>query len=209
LAIPLLVGPSTLAALLLLQRTSPADTRSLLIAVTIAWALSGRADADEWRGRIPETMSYYELLLRLAAAVASGAIIGLDRELRRKPAGLRTMALVGLGSAVFILDTIDPSRASYSDSTSRVTQGIVTGIGFLGAGAILRGTGEDTVRGLTTAASIWLAAATGIACGLANWPLVLGSCTLGVLILITSPVERVLHNRRRTDLRIETHPDAH
>ena len=113
------------------------------------------------------------------------------------------MALVGLGSAVFILDTIDPSRASYSDSTSRVTQGIVTGIGFLGAGAIIRGTGEDTVRGLTTAASIWLAAATGIACGLANWPLVLGSCMFGVLILITSPVERVLHNRRRTDTKTE------
>lgn len=158
-------------------------------------------------------MSLYDLLFRLAAAVASGAIIGLDRELRRKPAGLRTMALVGLGSAVFILDTIDPSRASYSDSTSRVTQGIVTGIGFLGAGAIIRGTGEETVRGLTTAASIWLAAATGIACGLANWPLVLGSCTLGVLILITSPVERVLHNRRRTDPKltdpkIEIKPDT-
>ena len=153
-------------------------------------------------------MTYYDLLFRLAAAVVSGAIIGLDRELRRKPAGLRTMALVGLGSAVFILDTIDPSRASYSDSTSRVTQGIVTGIGFLGAGAIIRGTGEETVRGLTTAASIWLAAATGIACGLANWPLVIGSCTLGVLILITSPVERVLHNRRKTDPKIEIKPET-
>src|SRR5262245_55883873 len=145
-------------------------------------------------------MNLHDVLIRLAAAVGSGALIGLDRELRRKPAGLRTMALVGLGSAVFTLATIDPARGSYTDATSRVIQGIITGIGFLGAGAILRGTSEDSVRGLTTAASIWLAAGAGIACGLANWPLVLGSCTLGVLVLVTSPVERVLHNRRKTDL---------
>jgi putative Mg2+ transporter-C (MgtC) family protein len=149
-------------------------------------------------------MTYQQVFLRLGAAVASGALIGLDRELRRKPAGLRTMAMVGLGSAVFILATIDPAdpaRSGYTDATSHVIQGIVTGIGFLGAGAIIRGSGDDTVRGLTTAASIWLAAATGIACGLANWPLVAGSCLLGVLVLITSPVERVLHNRRKTDVK--------
>lgn len=123
-------------------------------------------------------------------------LIGLDRELRRKPAGLRTMALVALGSAVFVLTIFNSTTG---DSTSRVIQGIVTGVGFLGAGTILRGTTEESVRGLTTAASIWLAAATGIACGLANWPLVAGSCSLGVLVLIISPVERVLHNRRKTD----------
>jgi putative Mg2+ transporter-C (MgtC) family protein len=146
-------------------------------------------------------MTYHDTFIRLLAAVGAGALIGLDRELRRKPAGLRTMALVGLGSAMFILATIDPTHAGYTDSTARVVQGIVTGIGFLGAGAILRGTGEETtVRGLTTAASIWLAAAAGIACGLANWPLVIGGCVLGVFILITSPVERVLHNRRKTDV---------
>jgi putative Mg2+ transporter-C (MgtC) family protein len=144
-------------------------------------------------------MTYQQVFLRLGAAVAAGALIGLDRELRRKPAGLRTMAMVGLGSAVFILSTIDPARGPYTDAVSHVIQGIVTGIGFLGAGAIIRGSGDDTVRGLTTAASIWLAAATGIACGLANWPLVVGSCIFGVLVLITSPVERVLHNRRKTD----------
>lgn len=144
-------------------------------------------------------MTYYAVFIRLAAAVGAGALIGLDRELRRKPAGVRTMALVGLGAAVFVLATIDPARGAYTDATARVIQGIVTGIGFLGAGAILRGSGEETVRGLTTAASIWLAAATGIACGLANWPLVVGSCVFGVLVLITSPVERVFHNRRKTD----------
>ena len=127
-------------------------------------------------------MSYYDVFLRLAAAVGAGALIGLDRELRRKPAGLRTMALVGLGSAMFILSTIDAAHSGYTDATSRVVQGVITGIGFLGAGAILRGTSEDTVRGLTTAASIWLAAGAGIACGLANWPLVISGCALGVIV---------------------------
>lgn len=138
-------------------------------------------------------------MLRLAAAVAAGALIGLDRELRHKPAGLRTLALVSLGSAVFILETIDSTRGVYTDATSRVIQGIVTGVGFLGAGSIMRGAGEEPVRGLTTAASIWLAAAIGIACGLANWPLVVGGSALGLLVLLITPVERVIHNRRKTD----------
>jgi len=144
------------------------------------------------------SLTYGDVFLRLAAAVAAGALIGLDRELRRKPAGLRTLALVALGSAVFVLETVDPARA-YTDATSRVIQGVVTGVGFLGAGSIMRGASEESIRGLTTAASIWLAAATGIACGLANWPLVVGGCALGLLVLVITPVERVIHNRRRTD----------
>jgi putative Mg2+ transporter-C (MgtC) family protein len=143
-------------------------------------------------------LTYGEVFLRLAAAVGAGALIGLDRELRRKPAGLRTLALVALGSAVFILETVDPARA-YTDATSRVIQGVVTGVGFLGAGSIMRTAGEESVRGLTTAASIWLAAAMGVACGLADWPLVLGGCALGLLVLTITPVERVIHNRRKTD----------
>lgn len=144
------------------------------------------------------SLSYGEVFLRLGAAVGAGALIGLDRELRHKPAGLRTLALVSLGSALFVLETLDPARA-YADATSRVIQGVVTGVGFLGAGSIIRGHSEESVRGLTTAASIWLAAATGIACGLANWPLVVAACLLGLLVLTITPVERVLHNRRKTD----------
>jgi putative Mg2+ transporter-C (MgtC) family protein len=143
-------------------------------------------------------LAYGDVFLRLGAAVVVGALIGLDRELRRKPAGLRTLALVSLGSAVFILATVDPTRA-LTDATSRVIQGIVTGVGFLGAGSIMRGASEESIRGLTTAASIWLAAASGIACGLADWPLVVVGCGLGLLVLVITPVERVLHNRRQTD----------
>jgi len=144
------------------------------------------------------SFTYGEVFLRLAAAVGAGALIGLNRELRRKPAGLRTLALVSLGSAVFILETLDPTRGAYADGTARVIQGIVTGVGFLGAGSIMRGTDDESVRGLTTAASIWLAAAAGIACGLAQWPLVVGGCSLGLLVLVIAP-GRVIHNRRRSD----------
>ena len=144
-------------------------------------------------------MSYEAVLLRLGAAVGIGALIGLDREIRGKAAGLRTLALVSLGSAIFIVETLDRTGAVYNESTSRVIQGIITGVGFLGAGSIMRGTSDESIRGLTTAASIWLAAAAGIACGLANWPLVVvGSC-LGVLVLVITPVERAIHNRRKSD----------
>jgi putative Mg2+ transporter-C (MgtC) family protein len=147
-------------------------------------------------------LSYQEVFLRLGAAVAVGALIGLDRELRRKPAGLRTMALVALGSAVFVLTGIESAEGVSHDAASRVIQGIVTGIGFLGAGTILRGAADESVKGLTTAASTWLAAAAGVACGLAHWPLVIGSCVLGLIILAIIPVEKVLQNRRKTDAKV-------
>ena len=131
----------------------------------------------------------------LAQAALVGAVIGLDRELRGKPAGLRTVALVALGSAVFVLAAAGLAPANSPDSISRAIQGIVTGIGFLGAGSIIRGQTEDAVRGLTTAASVWLAAAAGIACGLAQWPLVAVASALGVLILILDPVETWLKTR--------------
>ena len=152
-------------------------------------------------------MSYHEVLIRLVTAVGVGALIGLDRELRHKPAGLRTMALVSLGSAVFVLTAVDSAGQSH-DAASRAIQGVVTGVGFLGAGAILRGDTEISIRGMTTAASIWLAAASGIACGLAQWPLVATAVTLGLLVLVLAPIEKVLHNRRKTD-RPDARGDAH
>jgi putative Mg2+ transporter-C (MgtC) family protein len=140
------------------------------------------------------SLGFADVLVRLSAAVLVGAVIGFDRELRGKPAGLRTVALVSLGAAVFVLTALDDSGAN-SDSTSRVIQGIVTGIGFLGAGSIIRGQTEDAVRGLTTAASVWLAAAAGIACGLAQWSLVACASAFGVLILLLDPVEARLKAR--------------
>ena len=135
-------------------------------------------------------LEYGAVFLRLGAAVAAGALIGLDRERRGKPAGLRTVALVSLGSAVFVLSAVGISGAASPDATSRVIQGIITGVGFLGAGSIIRGQTEESVKGLTTAASVWLAAAAGVACGLAQWPLVVAASGFGVLILVLGPFER-------------------
>ena len=135
------------------------------------------------------TLGYVEVFLRLGAAVLAGAVIGFDREVRNKPAGLRTMALVALGSAVF---AVAGAGAGSADAASRVIQGVITGVGFLGAGSIIRGRTEQSVRGLTTAASIWLAAAVGVACGLALWPLVLIACCLGLLSLVLEPIDRWL-----------------
>jgi putative Mg2+ transporter-C (MgtC) family protein len=148
-------------------------------------------------------LTYREVFVRLGAAVVVGALIGLDRELRQKPAGLRTMALVSLGSAVYVLTAIDSGDGLSHEAASRAIQGVVTGVGFLGAGAILRSDTEISVRGMTTAASIWLAAAAGIACALAHWALVSIGCGLGLLVLVIAPVERIIQNRRKTD-----HPDG-
>jgi putative Mg2+ transporter-C (MgtC) family protein len=136
-------------------------------------------------------MGFQDVLLRLGAAVLVGALIGIDREVRNKPAGLRTMALVALGSAAFVMAAIHDASA---EGASRVIQGIVTGVGFLGAGSIIRGRAGEPVRGLTTAASIWLAAAIGIACGMAFWPLVIGGCAFGLLVLILEPIDRWFRN---------------
>ena len=138
------------------------------------------------------SLGYVDVFLRLGAAVLAGAIIGFDREIRNKPAGLRTMSLVALGSCAFVIVT---ANATSDDSPSRVIQGVITGVGFLGAGSIIRGRTEESVRGLTTAASIWLAAAVGVACGLALWSVVLISCCFGLFILVLEPFERWLKEK--------------
>lgn len=134
-------------------------------------------------------LTYLDIVLRLGAAMGVGAVLGLDRELRGKPAGVRTMALVALGSAMFVLMMLSRAASGDPSDISRVVQGIITGVGFLGAGTILRGDAESGVRGLTTAASIWLAAALGVGSGLALWPIVLVAVIFGVLILVAGPAE--------------------
>ena len=102
--------------------------------------------------------------VRLAAAVVLGAVIGIQRELRGKPAGVRTHTLVTLAAAIF---TIGPLEGAMNlADLSRVIQGIATGIGFIGAGVILKRHAEGEVVGLTTAATLWMATAIGVAVGL-------------------------------------------
>src|SRR6202521_5797602 len=109
--------------------------------------------------------------LRLGAALIVGAILGLNRELHGKPAGLRTHALVSLGAAVATIVALKSPGGSLSvdqNAIGRVVQGILTGIGFLGAGVILRDP-NGHVTGLTTAATIWICAVLGLVCGLGYW----------------------------------------
>ena len=101
--------------------------------------------------------------LRLGAALLAGALIGIDREIHRKPAGMRTHAMVSMGAAMVVLSMV--AIGASDDATSRAVQGIVTGIGFIGGGVILQLEQERRIEGLTTAASIWVAAGLGIACG--------------------------------------------
>jgi putative Mg2+ transporter-C (MgtC) family protein len=105
-----------------------------------------------------------EMALRLGVALLAGALIGLDREIKKRPAGLQTHSLVCLGAALAVL-AVEVSAPGNGDATSRAVQGIITGIGFLGAGVIMQYERERRVEGLTTAASIWTAAALGMACG--------------------------------------------
>lgn len=106
----------------------------------------------------------HEILFRLALATLLGAILGVDRDLHRKPAGLRVLAMVGLGACGVIIASIMLDHST-SDGLLRAVQGVLTGIGFLGAGVIMHAQGKDEVHGLTTAATIWISAIVGIVCG--------------------------------------------
>lgn len=146
-----------------------------------------------------------DIALRLFAAVAVGVLIGLDREWRGKPMGVRTLALVSLGAALVSLSTVHLSALNHEpDAVSRVVQGIIqgvmAGIGFIGAGAILRRHEQGEVQNLTTAATVWVAAALGIACGLATWSIVAIGTALAFLVLVALNPLDVWIERRRAKL---------
>jgi putative Mg2+ transporter-C (MgtC) family protein len=134
--------------------------------------------------------------VRLGLAVLAGAAVGIDRELKRKPAGLRTHALVSMGSALVVLVTMAFGAANSGDPLSRTLQGIITGIGFLGAGVIMQYEHERRVEGLTTAASIWVAAGLGMACGAGLIELAAIGVVATLIVLIGGEVvERLLGDR--------------
>jgi putative Mg2+ transporter-C (MgtC) family protein len=154
-------------------------------------------------------LSDLEILLRLGAAVLTGAVIGLNRDLRDRPAGVRTHALVGLGAALVMLTVLElPGDPVQAVATARGVQGVLTGIGFLGAGVIVHQRDRRTVRGLTTAATIWVTAALGLACGLGRWMLVGTGVALGLGVLLAGgPLERVVRRLMRKPLPGPSEPD--
>lgn len=136
--------------------------------------------------------------IRLGMAVFVGGLIGLNRDLHHKPAGVRTHALVSLGTALMVIVVMPPGSDNerHYDALSRVIQGVLTGIGFLGAGVILRNPDEQHVTGLTTAATIWVTSLLGVACGMGLYLPVLIALLFGTLILLFGGrLERALRPR--------------
>ena len=129
---------------------------------------------------------------RLLLAAGLGAAIGLEREYRQKPAGLRTNILIAVGSALFTIMSLELTRGV--GDQSRVAGQIVTGIGFLGGGAILRN--RDTVHGMTTAATIWVNAAIGVAAGSGQYALAAFTTTLTLVVLVVLPPIEAYFERR-------------
>ena len=132
-----------------------------------------------------------ELAQRLLTAALLGAVLGIEREIRQKSAGLRTNILIAVGSALFTVMSLQIATLAELADPARVASQIVTGIGFLGAGAILR-TGNH-VQGLTTAATVWVNAAIGVAAGGGEYHLaaIATGITLAALLVLT-PAERII-----------------
>lgn len=134
---------------------------------------------------IADIEQFTRVLVRLLLAALLGGVLGYEREHQGKAAGIRTHMLVAMGAAMFVL--VPQQAGMIVGDMSRVIQGIVTGIGFLGAGAIIKNRGEDDVRGLTTAAGVWMTAAIGIACGLGRESIAVLSTVLTLLVLAAVP----------------------
>jgi putative Mg2+ transporter-C (MgtC) family protein len=152
-------------------------------------------------------LGWSEILLRLGIATLAGSAIGLNRDLQGKPLGLKTLGIVGLSTATVVLLALQLSEpGKVVDATSRVIQGILTGIGFLGAGVIVHESERFRVRGLTSAACTFLAACLGVVCGAGQWKIVAVALVLTfVLLTIGRRIERHLH--RMLGGKDESHED--
>jgi putative Mg2+ transporter-C (MgtC) family protein len=135
----------------------------------------------ELSGELPHGAQVLRIVCRLAMAALLGAVLGHQRERAGKPAGLRTHMLVALGAALFVLAAQEAGMSV--EDLSRIIQGLIAGIGFLGAGAILKSAPQADIKGLTSAAGIWLTAAVGVAAGLGQWVVATVGVAMGWAIL--------------------------
>lgn len=139
-------------------------------------------------------LDWSDIILRLGVAALVGGAIGLNRDLHGKPVGVRTLGLVSLATAMIVVLADPLGKGGFSDAGSRVVQGILTGVGFLGAGVIFHAERHFRVRGLTSAACVWLTACVGIMCGAGHWRVVTVSVVIAFLVLLLGGrVERALH----------------
>lgn len=148
------------------------------------WQEVGQTIRQEFSD-LPDATGVTRIILRLLIAAILGGIMGFEREQKGKAAGLRTHMLVALGAALFVFI---PQQAGVSNADlTRVLQGLVAGVGFLGAGTIIKGSGEEEIKGLTTAAGIWLTAAIGVAAGMGREATAVLCTVLAMVILYTVP----------------------
>jgi putative Mg2+ transporter-C (MgtC) family protein len=136
---------------------------------------------EDWIGTTPDARQWIRVGTRLLAALVVGAVIGYERERIGKAAGLRTHMLVAMGTALIVIACVESGMGD--DALSRVIQGLVTGIGFLGAGTILKRIEEREIQGLTTAAGIWMTAAASAAVGLGQIVIALIGTVLAWVVL--------------------------
>ncbi|HEV3255396.1 MAG TPA: MgtC/SapB family protein [Gemmataceae bacterium] len=171
--------------------------------------------ADDVFFDLAQTDQMWRVFFRLLVAMILGGLVGFERQQEGKAAGLRTHMLVALGSALFVLIPLESLASEHLapgqqlDRLSRVIQGIVTGIGFLGAGTILKLGEQREIKGLTTAASIWLTAAIGVAVGTGwLWPAVIGT-VLALLVLAVLHFGERWIKRRAKHRQVAASPAAH
>ncbi len=149
-----------------------------------AWQQISQTIVSEFSD-LPDAGEVTRILLRLTLAAVLGGLLGIEREQKGKAAGVRTHMLVAMGAALFVL--LSQQAGMPPSDLSRVVQGIIAGIGFLGAGTILKGDDEEKVKGLTTAAGIWLTAAIGVAAGMGRESTAVLSTLLALAILALMP----------------------
>lgn len=141
-----------------------------------------------------------DIVSRLAVAVVVGGAVGFERELHGRWAGLRTHMLVSIGAAIFTIAGMTIADGTYAE-VSRVVQGVAAGMGFIGAGTILKLSGDMEVKGLTTAASVWLAAALGTAAGLKMMELAVAGTVVTILVLaLLRPAAKRFDKRGSRDM---------
>ena len=134
---------------------------------------------------VPDAEQVTRITLRLLVAATLGGLLGYEREQQGKSAGVRTLMMVAIGAALFVL--IPQQAGASSADLSRILQGLIAGVGFLGTGAIIMGNREVETRGLTTAASIWVTAAIGVAAGMGRETTAVLSTLIALLILSVVP----------------------
>ena len=157
---------------------------------------------DPWEWQV-----FWDDAARIGAAALLGGTLGLEREWKGHWAGLRTHMMVAIGCAIFVIGGLDVA-GEQSEAVTRVIQGIAAGIGFLGAGTILKLDQKQEIKGLTTASSIWLSAALGTAAGLAEYALATAAAIISLFVLgVLGPIEKYFERRQAFHRRVREEMD--